>query len=276
MTRQTIAAAFAVFLLAGAGGWLLGRGPDGGDISVSSTTIAVSTIEPAVPSFMSPTETVLGPAVLVAKDLRLDGEQISLEFEMANLAPVGDAASVTRLLGFGSIEEVPPTELNTVYPDKWVLLTAEGEIPGSVATPEARTARFDVGRGFSIDAVTGVRLVSYGLMVPIDSEFSLALDSEATPIVPGVNARLLAVTEQSGTTIIQIELISERAFNFENVTVAGVGAGWKSTVREAEGRPRWNLTYDSPEAPSPLRLRLHGAVWMTVETEADVYIEEGE
>jgi hypothetical protein len=123
-----------------------------------------------------------------------------------------------------------------------------------------------------MDTVTGVRLDSYGLMVPVDSEFMLPLDNEATRVVPGITARLLAVTEQSGTTIIQIELRSERDFNYDNIAVAGVGPGWKSTVREAEGRPRWTLTYDSPETPSPIRLRLHGAVWMTVEANAEIFI----
>ena len=171
------------------------------------------------------------------------------------------------------MEEVPPAELNTVYPDEWSLLTSNGDIPGTVATPEARTARFDVGSDFSLDAVTEVRLDSYGLLVPIDVSFELDLGSETAEVAPGISARLLAVTEQAAT-IIQVEIQSEREHNYDTIALAGVGPGWKSAVREAEGRPRWNLTYDSPTAPSPIHLRLHGAVWMTIESDAMVSVAD--
>ena len=120
-----------------------------------------------------------------------------------------------------------------------------------------------------MDAVTGVTLESYGLLVPVDSEIQLDADRQAATVAPGVTARLLAVTEQA-TTIVQLELMSSRDFNYDGLAVAGVGPGWKSAVREAEGRPRWNLTYDAPEAPSPIALRVHGAVWITIESDVDL------
>lgn len=275
MSRQIAASALVVFLLAGAVGWTLNRNGDTGETTPPSTTAASTTTEPPFAYFRSPHETVIGPAAVVVVDVRLDGEEVVLAFEIERLAPVADAASVTRFLGFGSVEEVPAADLETVYLDDWTLITSSGDFSGSTATPAARTARFDVGADFSMESVTAVRLESYGLLVPIDSEFTLDLGSEAVTVAPGVTARLVAVTEQA-RTIVQVELISEREFNADNLAIAGVGPGWKSAVREAEGRPRWNLTYDSPEAPSPIPLRVYGAAWMTIETQAEVSLEGGQ
>jgi hypothetical protein len=272
MSREIVASALVGLAIAGAVGFLVARWVDPGHPAPTAISTTTTTIEPPPAHFSSPHETVLGPVAVVATDLQFDGEEVALEFEVASLAPVGDAASVTRVLGFGAIEEVPASELETVYLDRWTLITSSGEIPGTVATPEARTARFDVGSGFSLESVTGARLESYGLLVPVDTDFALEVGREVASVAPGVTARLLAVTEQA-TTIIQVELISERDFNSDTVAIAGVGPGWKSAVREAEGRPRWNLTYDRPQAPSPIPLRLHGAVWMTIESEAEILLD---
>lgn len=269
MSREIVASALVGFTIAGTVGLLIARGSDTGQNTATSTSVTTTATEPPPAHFSSPHETVLGPVAVVATDVQLDGEEVALEFEVANLAPVGDAASVTRVLGFGAIEEVPAAELETVYLDRWTLVTSSGDFPGTVATPEARTARFDVGAGFSVDSITEVRVESFGLLVPVDTDFALELGSEASSVAPGMTARLLAVTEQA-TTIIQVELISERDFNYDTVALAGVGPGWKSAVREAEGRPRWNLTFDLPQAPFPILLRLHGAVWMTIESGAEI------
>ena len=274
MTRGIVATALVVFLLAGFGGWFLSRSSATDSVGQTTTTMTVTTTEPPVAYFNSPYETLIGPAAVVATDLRLDGDEIILEFTVDELQPVGDAASVTRFFGFGLVEEVPAEELGIVYLDAWTLETAGDAIPGSVATPAARTVRFDVGENFSEDAVTGVRLESYGLLVPVDTEFTLDLDSDTATVAPGIDARLLAVTEQA-RTIIQVELISEREFNYDNLAVAGVGPGWKSAVREAEGRPRWNLTYDFSEAPSPIPIRVYGAAWTTIESGVEIPLEGG-
>ena len=101
------------------------------------------------------------------------------------------------------------------------------------------------------------------------------MGSDSAVVAPGITARLLAVTEQA-VTIVQVEVISERNFNYDNITVLGVGPGWKSAVREAEGRPRWNLTYESPQAPSPIPLEISGSVWLSLDTDIPVLLEAGE
>ncbi len=271
MTRQTAVAALVTFVIAGVVGFSISRSD--ADSSTSSTVpVVTTTTEPVGPVFVESGETVVGPAVVVAKDLRLDGEQVVLDFDLEGLAPVGDAASVVRLLGFQSTEEIAPEDLDTVYLDQWVLDTSTGDIPGSVANPSARAARFSVGPNFNLDSVNAVRLASYALLVPIDTEFSLGLDSDTAQVAPGITARLLAVTEQA-VTIVQVEAISVRSFNYDNIAISGTGPGWKSAVREAEGRPRWNLTFESDRAPSPIELRLSGSVWIGIEIDLPVLVE---
>ena len=272
MNRQIAAAAVVAFIVAFALGSFFGGRGDAA-VAPTTTTGATSLVDPpAEPVFVQPGETVIGPAVVIAKDLRLDGNQVVLEFELESLAPVGDAATITDFLSFQATESIPPQDLATVYLDGWVLETTAGDIPGTSANPAARTARFEVDSGFSLDTITSVRLASYALLVPIRSEFVLDVGSDTAIVAPGITARLLAVTEQA-VTIVQVEVISERDFNYDNITVLGAGPGWKSAVREAEGRPRWNLTYESPTAPSPIPLEIAGSVWVSLDTDTPVLLE---
>lgn len=276
MSRQTAFGLLVVFTLSVAGGVIIGDRTSAADAAqqalasrVPSTT---SPPEPVAATFLQPNETVVGAAVVVASDMRLDGEQVVIDFELHNLAPVAEAAAVVRSRGFGSFEEILPEDLDTVFLDRWVLVTAAGDIPGSVANPAARTARFDVGPGFLLASVTEVRLASYALLTPVDVEFALGLGSDRATIAPGITARLLAVTEQA-VTIVQVEILSERDFNYDKIIVTGSGPGWKSGVREAEGRPRWNLTYDAESAPAPIPLRLSGSIWVPVDNDSVVLVE---
>ncbi len=273
MSRQTAAAAIVVFLVAFGGGVLVNSGAGNPESSTTLEPVAIPTTT-LPPSFVQPGETVIGPAVLIVDDLRIEGSEAILDFELQSLAPVADAATITRFLGFQSTEQVPPTELETVYADDWVLVSNSAEIAGTSANPTARTARFDVGDGFSLATVEEIRLASYGLLIPIDKEFELTIGNDSAVVAPGVTIRLLAVTEQA-RTIVQVELLSERQFNNSAVGISGVGPGWKSAVREAEGRPRWNLTYDSATAPEVIRLRVTGSVWVTIDAETSVLIGAG-
>ena len=274
MSRQTVSAALVAFLVAFGGGVLLNnRATPNSETSTTFAPVAMATTTLA-PSFLQPGETVIGPAALIADDLRMDGSEVVLDFELHSLAPVADAASITRFLGFQSTEQVPPTKLDTVYPDDWLLVSNSAEIEGTSANPTARTARFDVGDGFSLATVEEIRLASYALLIPIDKEFELTIGNDSAVVAPGVTVRLLAVTEQA-RTIVQVELLSERRFNNSAVGISGVGPGWRSAVREAEGRPRWNLTYDSATAPEVIRLRVTGSIWVTIDTETTVLIGAG-
>lgn len=271
MGKQTAAVTLLVFFLGGAVGLTLGNRATAESVTVTTLSAIAPTTTVPVPFFVEPDETVVGPAVVIPGDLRLDGAQVVLDFTLSSLAPVGDAASVTQFLGFQAIEEVPAADLDTVYLDSWILSTTNRDVPGTVANPVARTVRFDVGEGFSLDSVKSVKLASYALLIPIEREFTLDLANEVAQVAPGMTARLLAVTEQA-RTIVQVELISERDFNYDHVALSGAGPGWKSSVREAEGRPRWNLTYDAPLAPDAIPLRITGSMWIPVESGAEVMV----
>lgn len=272
MTRQTAFAALVTCVIAGVIGFLLSNSGARASAPLTTASAVATSLGPVAATFVQPGEAVVGPAVIVATDISLHGEQVIVDFDLESLAPVGDAATVRRLLGFQSVEDISPQDLDTVYPDAWTLVTPTVDIPGTVANPSARAARFDVGPNFDLGSIEEVQLASYALLLPIDTSFSLDLSNDTAPVAPGVTARLLAVTEQA-LTIVQVEVLSERSFNYDNIRISGSGPGWKSAVREAEGRPRWNLTYDSPTAPSPIELRISGAVWVTIDNDSTILVE---
>jgi len=274
MVRQA-AVAVIVFAIASVAGVLIARTGDSAD-AITSTTIPLASTSTTAPQviFAAEGETILGPAALVAGEPYLEGTQLVIPFDVANLAPTADAADVFTFLQFGNSLITPPEDIDAVYLDRWLLHTTNDEIPGSTANPSARAARFEVGEGFDIASIEAVTLPSYSLFIPVESEISLSVGNESATISPGLTIRLLAVTEQANT-IIQIEARSERDFNLGNLRISGAGPGWLSAVKEAEGRPRWNLTYDAETAPSPITALVEGAVWVTVDRPIEVVLPEG-
>ena len=270
MFRQT-AAAVVAFLVAAVVGMAIAGANDGETVAVTTVPIATTTTTEPVAYFVAGRETVVGPVAILAEEPSLDRNQLVVEFAVANLAPTADAADVTQQLGFGNTLVVPPEELNTVFLDSWVVDVGDDEIQGGPANPAARAARFDVGEDFDLASVAAISIDSYAVLTPISVDLELAVGSESARVAPGVTARLLAVTEQA-KTIVQIELVSERGFNLDNLRVSGAGPGWVSAVREAEGRPRWNLTYDGTAAPSPIPVHLEGVVWVVVEADTQVVL----
>jgi len=273
MVRQTAAAVtvFAVALVVGA---LIGRSGNSADAAGTVTSAPTSTSTTVLRVvFAAENETVLGPVVIVADEPYLDGTQLVVPFEVENLAPTADAADVIAPLQFGNSLTIAPEDVDSVFLDQWLLHTSTDEIPGSTANPAARAARFEVGEEFDIASIESVTLPSYSLFIPMESEIALSVGSESATIAPGLTIRLLAVTEQANT-IIQVEARSDRDFNLDSLRVSGAGPGWLSAVKEAEGRPRWNLTYDAETAPSPITALVEGSVWVTVDQSVEVVLPE--
>jgi hypothetical protein len=271
MIRQT-AAAVTVFLLAlMAGMFFAGIGTDGSAVSTTLTTESTTTIAPDA-VFFDEGETIVGPVAIVAAEPFLDGTQLVLPFEIASLAPTADSAEVVQQMDFGSSLVVSPQELITIFPREWILTTSVGEVPGGAANPNARSARFEVGDGFALSSIDKVTMPSYALLAPVSSTLELT-GGESAPVAPGISARLVAVTEQANT-IVQVELMSDSAASLEGLRVTGSGPGWLAAVREAEGRPRWNLTYDGTNAPEPIRLLVEGSAWVDVEGTIEVVLPE--
>jgi len=268
MTKKAVIGVI-LFCSAGLLGMITAPRPDvGADLVPGSATSTITTAAPEA-RFVTAGEIVLGPAVLVVDDAALDGGQLAIHFDLETLAPTGDAPDVVEQLGFGNSATVTAEQLDTVFPDQWEIQAGDEAIAGTVASPSARTARFDVGDDFDPDLIRRVKIVSYALLVPISAQISLAPDADTAPVAPGITARLLAVTEQSNT-IVQIELRSERQFNMDDLRVTGASPGWLSAVREADGRPRWNLTYDATEAPERIRIAVEGAAWATIDDAFEV------
>ncbi len=264
---RKLAPPIAVFVAA----LLLGAfsAPDSTASPNTAASAATSTSRPRESDFIASGETYLGPAVLVAESPALADGEVTIPFELVGLAPTGDAAGILQLLYFGNSRTIPPDEIDTVYPDQWQLEVGADRIPGTVASPNARTARFQVGEDFDADQIDKVTITSYRLLVPISAEVSFGSGVDNIPVAPGITARLIAVTEQANT-IIQIELTSEADIELDHIRVTGTGPGWLASVPEAEGRPRWNLTYDSPSAPESISILVEGAIWISVPGDYEV------
>ncbi len=269
--RRT-AASVIVFAVALAIGASLSWGNGGIDDTVTTQPSVTPTTAQPREVFASQLETVVGPAVVVAAEPYLSGSELVVGFDLINLAPTADSATVVRQLGFGNSIEVQPGELDILFLDDWWMEAGDERIPGTTANPAARTARFEVGAEFDVSTLGEIGIDSFALLAPLSADVHLGPGNETAVVAPGLTARLLAVTEQA-KTIVQIEMISTRNFNLDNLRVTGIGPGWLSSVREAEGRPRWNLTHESADAPDPIEIRVEGAGWLVVQQSHPVVIE---
>jgi hypothetical protein len=269
-----VAASIIMFLIAFVtGSWLFGGGGSAG--ATATTTPAATTTTPPQAVFVSPAETVLGPAIVIAGEPDLAGSELAIQFDLIGLAPTGDAASVQRHLGFGNTMDVLPQDLETLWLNDWSLEAGNDRISGTTANPAARAARFEVGGEFDASQIDRVVIDSYAVLAPLRADIRLGIGTESAVVAPGLTARLLAITEQA-KSIVQIEMVSDREFNLDNIRISGVGPGWLSAVPEAEGRPRWNLTHESPVAPDPIMIRVEGASWITVDQSIPVVLGSGQ
>jgi hypothetical protein len=108
--------------------------------------------------------------------------------------------------------------------------------------------------------------------VPINIDFVLDEDGPAE-VAPGVSVAVVRVAPQGEQTILQVEILAADPTNREHLTIEGTTAAWLSAVREAEGRPRYNLRYAGGALPDPLVLRARGYVWLPVDTVVPIDLE---
>jgi hypothetical protein len=255
-----------VGLLIGAGG-IIGIGALVGASNSPTTTVPSEAVETtttaARPVWFDAAETVVGPAVLFPEGLSRDGNEVVFRYDLATLAPLADVEPtwqwVSPQIG---IAPVDPAELEPVYPVRWSLVTAGGDIAGETSNPSARAARFDVAEGFDLASIEGIRIDEYRIPVPIDVEFELSEGSPRVEVAPGVSVSLISMVDQGEQTIVQVEIESDEGLNRQSLSIGGVGPQWRSAVREAEGRPRYNLRLGGPERSGPVLLRAWGFVWL--------------
>lgn len=229
--------------------------------TVEDARPATTTTAAPVAHFVAGGELVLGQAVLVPGRLAIDGGEATFAYDLVGLAPLAETEPVARFVPFQGLVETDAAEIRVVFPDRWTLETASGEYAGTTANPDASVARFDVPEDLTPADVNAVRLDGYRVRVPFDREFAATDDGAAVEVAPGVGIRVLRVTEQETTTIVQAELLAENLSDSASLEIEGGGPGWIASVREAEGRPRWNLTFDGEAASDPIHLTVRGALW---------------
>ncbi|GMR02714.1 MAG: hypothetical protein BMS9Abin20_1060 [Acidimicrobiia bacterium] len=229
--------------------------------SATSTTAATSRFYQ-----VDPNETLISSTALVPSSIEVTGDGLAIAYDLVSLAP-------RQSVAFPNSESVVFEEdMSAVYPRRWVIDTPRGSIEGGPANVNARVARFDVVDGFSMDEVESIRIVE--ALSPYSVEVPVTL-SDADPIaevVPGVTIKLLNVSDQGSSTIVQVAIDIEDP-EVADFFVSGDGPGWRSSVLEAEGGRRVTLTWTAGPLPAEIPLLATGSVWIPLVGPFDVSLE---
>jgi len=209
---------------------------------------------------VDPHETIAGSTSIVATELSTDSDSVDLRFDLISFAPQGQRTAVHE--AFGDEAFFGHAEFEGIYLRDWVLETAEGPIASSIPNPGVNVVRFPVEQGFSLTAVQNVTIEEYFIATPLRSAFTLSDSDFAKELYPGVSIELLHRSDQDDATIVQVEITAEIPMMHSWFGIVGVGSGWRSAVREAEGGPRWTLTWIGKDLPEDIPLEIAGVAWI--------------
>ena len=213
---------------------------------------------------VDPEETLIASTALVPSSTSAEDGTITISYDLISLAPSMGVEPMVEFLGFTSVETIPNEDLDHVYPRRWVIDTPGGPVEGGPGNESARTVKFETDRPLTAEDIETVRIVEALAPFPFAEPVELSDGSPVAEVVPGVSVELLKVSDQGSTTIIQVAVdIVENAAS--HVFVSGDGAGWRSAVFEAEGRPRVNLTWAGGPMPSEIPLIVSGTAWVDIE-----------
>lgn len=231
-----VVGAVAGAALAGFGLWL-GSSDDAAAVNdpppITSTTAPAV---PAAPPWVDPNEVLLGSSILLPTELTLDGTELTLDFEMEDLAPPtlgGDVDFST----WPAFRQVPNTEFNLVAPIEWTLTTTAGEeIAGRTANVRATTARFPVPDGFALTDVAEIRLDSYRQRVPMMHDLDVRTnDLTAHVLDDTVSISLVDILEDADGTTYRFRIDHDPAAFLatgllvgDDALLYGRGPGWVS------------------------------------------------
>ncbi len=238
----------------------------------STTTTEAQAPSSDHPIYVDASEVIVGPAVLVPGEVLVSGRQVSLEYELHHVTPVEGLPNGQSFVPFQGFQDVPPEEAVLVFPEAWTLLVDDTEVAGTVANPNARAARFQVPEGVTASRIQAAWIDGYRLLIPVDIPFTLGASQSGIEIVPGVEASIIQVSDQGEETIVRVELSFSDPDLDGGVDVLAIGEGVVASVREAEGGPRWNLTYDGPPR-DVYEMTLNGTMWLLVDGRIDVALE---
>ncbi len=234
------------------------------DGASTTSTTTVDSGDPAPGTvYVSENEIPLGPSVLVPTDVDVDGRRVSIEYDLQQLAPIEGLPAGFVFVPFQGFQELTPADAETVFPTSWTLVVDGTEVPGTVANPNARAARFDIPDGVTASRLESARIDSYHIQIPLDQPFTLSPSNPSHEIVPGITASLAQVSEQSSTTIVRVQVTVSDPLTLGGIDVTARGEGAIVSVREAEGGPVWNLTY-AGEAGEEFSMSLVGSMWFEV------------
>lgn len=213
---------------------------------------------------VDPNETLIASTAMVPLELSDEAGAITISYDLISLAPSMGVDPVVEFLGFNSVETIPNEDLDHVFPRRWVIDTPGGEVEGGPVNESARTVLFETDRTLTTEDIETVRIVEALAPFPFSVPVELSVGSPVVEVLPGVSVELLNISDQGSTKIIQvaIDVVDEAA---THVFVAGNGAGWRSAVFEAEGRPRVNLTWAGGALPPEVPLLVSGTAWASVE-----------
>lgn len=213
---------------------------------------------------VDPFETVVASTSLTPTGVEVGGGRLSIDFGLVSLSPHEGVDPIEFFGNFGRVTVIDNADLDHIYPKEWAVETIDGTIRGGPANPSTRVARFDVNDGFSISEIQSVTITRAYAPFAVSTPFTLSLDDPVVDVATGVAVELLNISDQGTSTIVQvgIELDDPELASF---FVEGDGPGWRSSVFEAEGRLRVNLTWVSGELPSDIPLTAVGTVWVPIE-----------
>lgn len=236
-------AAAAFFLLPG----------DASPAVTTSTTAAAAETTTTAPPWVSSHETRIGPTVVVANGLQMEGSRVLFTYDLYAIGPMADFIS---LEGADLIAGAVPASFTLTYPG--------GTVSARAQSPAGRAGRFEVPAGFTLDQVQAISVDSYWVAVPTGYAIDLSPSSGAwVPAAPGVRARILQVVEQAENRLVIVELESEAGLAGD-LAVAGEGRDWQSSSYSQIGGQRWTLDFRGETLPDPVRLAIRGVAWIEV------------
>ncbi|MFH1329131.1 MAG: hypothetical protein ABIJ48_00515 [Actinomycetota bacterium] len=259
--RTALLAAAGLAVGAVAAFLLMPRGE--GAASTTSTTVGAATTTTTAPPWVNRRETRLGPGVILATGLQMEGGRVLFTYEVEPITPLAAAGSPDR-----PIEEVSPAA-----PASFTLTYPGGAVAARILGPGQRAGRFDVPSGITLDQVQAISVDSYWVAVPAGFTIDLSPSSGAwVPTAPGLRARILKVVEQTENRLVVVEMEGEAALAGD-LAIAGEGREWQCSSYSQLGGLRWTLDFRGETLPDPVRLVVRGVAWIEVAGGGPVSLE---
>lgn len=223
--------------------------------SLPSENVA-STSVPPTDYFIDPQETLVASSAVVPSTVVTSSSSIEISYDIVSIAPIGGYA----------ISELP-----FLYPRSWTLTTLSETVQGRQVRVDLQTAVFDVPQEIGADEFESVEMVDPLMAYPLDKQFELSEVDPSIELVSGVRVELVDISEQSGATLVAIDLVAEDPIDLAFV-VEGVGPGWVSGQHRSDGATV-ELLWADGDLPAVLSFRAVGVQWVVIDGEYPVSLE---